>query len=236
MRKQIFVLLVLLFLPSSFASAQPAPCTAKDGKGIVTCVEKQFPTRLVANISLADREANAKFLRDRVIETAQCAGLDVGLNLKRGGPSISVDFLAWKNGAILEGVDIISAWDDLKKPLSLSWHRYKAPTYGHPFFKVYGPVSCVSQPDPNPDSEPTPEQPAIDLASLWHALAAQQSETSQLRAIVAALEARVAAEESARTSRDDTHGQQLEELRSRTIPTGCTVSLPIAGRLRCRLE
>jgi hypothetical protein len=154
----IFFALCLYATPQ----AQPAPCTAKDGKGIVACVEKAYPQKLAANISLAAREENAKFLRDRVIETARCAGLDVGLNLKRGGPAISVDFLAWRNGKITEGVDIIGSWDDVRKPLSLSWHRYDAPNYGHPTYLAYGPVSCVSQPDPTPVPTPTPVPPVQD--------------------------------------------------------------------------
>jgi hypothetical protein len=120
------------------AAAQPAPCTAKDGKGITTCVEQRYPERLVANVTLDVRTANAEFLRNRVIETARCAGLDVGLNLKRGGPSISIDFVAWKNGTVLEGVDIIGSWDDLSRRLSLGWHRYGAPNYGFPTYKAYG--------------------------------------------------------------------------------------------------
>ena len=31
-----------------------------------------------------------EFLRDRMIEHGKCKGLNLGLNLKRGGPTISV--------------------------------------------------------------------------------------------------------------------------------------------------
>jgi hypothetical protein len=82
------------------------------------------------------------FLRDRMIEHAKCRGLDVGLNLKRGGPEISIDFVAWRNGGRLEGVDIASAYDDPKRRLNLMWHRYGPPNYGHPFYKDFGPVNC----------------------------------------------------------------------------------------------
>lgn len=36
-----------------------------------------------------------QFLRDRLIEHATCKGLTVGLNLKRGGPDISNDFITF---------------------------------------------------------------------------------------------------------------------------------------------
>ena len=77
-----------------------------------------------------------------MIEQAKCRGLDVGLNLKRGGPEISVDFIAWRRSGHTEGVDVISGWDDTKRRLSLSWHTYGPPNYGHPYYKNYGPVSC----------------------------------------------------------------------------------------------
>ena len=46
--------------------------------------------------ALGQRQANMEFLRDRIIEAGKCGGLDLGLNLKRGGPDISIDFLAWR--------------------------------------------------------------------------------------------------------------------------------------------
>lgn len=166
------VFVCLLALTPALANAESVKCDAKDGKGVVACVEKAFPERLVAGVSLAVREENAKFLRDRVIETARCAMLDVGLNLKRGGPSISVDFVAWKNGNQLEGVDIISGWDDTKKPLKLMWHRYDPPNFGHPFFKAFGPVVCAGagEPTPQPQPQPVPVDPNPELVKKIAAL------------------------------------------------------------------
>ena len=83
-----------------------------------------------------------QFLRDRMIEHAKCRGLDVGHNLKRGGPEISNDFIAWKTNGRLEGVDIASAYDDTGRVLNLMWHRYGPPDYGFPYYKNYGSVSC----------------------------------------------------------------------------------------------
>ena len=36
------------------------------------------------------------FLRNRVIEAGICGGLNLGWNLKRGGPELSIDFIAEK--------------------------------------------------------------------------------------------------------------------------------------------
>jgi hypothetical protein len=117
-------------------------CNSSQGSDIVDCIESRYPQYLVANVSLSRREENTKFLRNKIIEHAKCKGLDVGLNLKRGGPSISVDFIAWRRSGRTEGVDVVSGWDDTKRRLSLSWHTYGPPNYGHPFYKDYGSVSC----------------------------------------------------------------------------------------------
>jgi hypothetical protein len=122
--------------------SNPPSCNSKDGDDIAECIESRYPGYLAAGVSLAQRKANTQFLRDRMIEHAKCKGLDVGLNLKKGGPEISIDFLAWKTGGHVEGVDIASAWDDPKKKLNLMWHTYGPPTYGHPYYKSYGSVSC----------------------------------------------------------------------------------------------
>jgi hypothetical protein len=134
--------------PSPPDSPPPPPpgdsvtCSGNTGPQIVECVEKQYPSYLAAGVSLQTRTANMQFLRNRIIETAKCKGMDVGLNLKRGGPSISTDFLVWRHGGLTEGVDIGQGYDDTKKKLNLIWHTYGPPTYGHPFYKDYGPVSC----------------------------------------------------------------------------------------------
>jgi len=122
--------------------SNPSSCNSSDGQDIADCIESRYPQYLVANISLSRREENAKFLRNKIIEHAKCKGLDVGLNLKRGGPTISVDFIAWRKSGRTEGVDVISGWDDTRRRLSLSWHTYGPPNYGHPTYKAYGSASC----------------------------------------------------------------------------------------------
>ena len=77
-----------------------------------------------------------------MIEHAKCRGLDVGQNLKRGGPEISNDFIAWRNGGRLEGVDIASGYDDTSTRLNLQWHTYGPPDYGFPYYKAFGSPIC----------------------------------------------------------------------------------------------
>jgi len=44
----------------------------------------------------------------------------MGWNLKRGGPSISVDALVWRHG-FDDIIDIGFAYDDTSRPLTLQW-------------------------------------------------------------------------------------------------------------------
>lgn len=175
-RKLVWVyFFVVFFYRAPLINAQAVTCDAKDGKGIVACVAATYPSKLAADVSLKDRTEAMQFLRDRIIETGRCAGLDVGLNLKRGGPSISNDFIAWRNGDITEGVDIASGYDDTSIPLKLQWHRYsKAESYGFPFYKSYGPVSCIVDPPVEPEH---PVPPANDLEKRITALEQEVART-----------------------------------------------------------
>jgi hypothetical protein len=128
--------------PGGGGGSNPSACNSREGNDIASCIEARYPQYLASGVSLSKRTSNMRFLRDRMIEHAKCRGLDVGLNLKRGGPEISVDFVAWRNGGRLEGVDIASAYDDPRKRLNLMWHRYGPPNYGHPFYKDFGPANC----------------------------------------------------------------------------------------------
>jgi hypothetical protein len=122
--------------------SNPSACNSSNGSDIASCIEARYPSYLASGVSSSRREANMQFLRDRMIEQAKCRGLDVGLNLKRGGPSISNDFVAWKTGGHVEGVDIASAYDDTRSRLNLQWHTYGPPDYGFPYYKSYGAVNC----------------------------------------------------------------------------------------------
>ena len=221
----------LVLAPTSL-QAQPVPCPAKDGKGIVVCVEQTYPTWLVANISVSDRKTNTEFLRDRIIETARCAGLDVGHNLKRGGPTVSPDFIAWRVDGHVEGVDIAAGYDDVSQKLRLMWHTYSAPDYGFPTYKAYGPVSCVIDP-------PSPPPPSTDteVAKLREELGAIKATLYQLGSLfnnnarmLEALKETFLNEQSNRKQVDDDLNRMIDVLKSRPIPDGCKVQF-----LGCRL-
>jgi hypothetical protein len=96
-------------------------CASKDGAFIVSCITAKYPDRLVAGISLSQRQANMSFIRDRMIEAARCGGLDVGWNLKRGGPDISIDFIAQRVNGTVDGIDIGFDYDNTGTTLRLAW-------------------------------------------------------------------------------------------------------------------
>ena len=124
--------------------SNPDSCNSTRGSDIADCIEARYPSYLAAGVSLDRRKANMAFLRDRMIEHGKCKGLDLGLNLKRGGPTISYDFIVHRRpGQHDMGVDIGSAYDDTRRRLSLGWHTYGADeNYGHPYYKNFGPVNC----------------------------------------------------------------------------------------------
>ena len=112
--------------PSPSPSPSPAPqpggsCASNNGQAIVACVSAKYPEKRAPVGSLGQRQANMEFLRDRIIEAGKCGGLDLGLNLKRGGPDISVDFLAWRRSDGAMGIDIGLDYDNIGTTLVLYW-------------------------------------------------------------------------------------------------------------------
>jgi hypothetical protein len=112
--------------PSPGPSPNPGPrpggsCASNNGPAIVSCIAAKYPEYLVAGISLGQRQANMGFIRDRIIEAGKCGGLDLGQNLKRGGPDLSIDFLAWRQAGGDMGVDIAFDYDNTSEPLRLQW-------------------------------------------------------------------------------------------------------------------
>lgn len=101
--------------------APGGPCASNNGPAIVNCIAAKYPQYLVAGISLGQRQANMSFIRDRIIEAGKCGGLDLGQNLKRGGPDLSIDFLAWRQAGGDMGVDIAFDYDNTSEPLRLQW-------------------------------------------------------------------------------------------------------------------
>jgi hypothetical protein len=107
--------------PPSLLPPGPYPTTPIE---IVQFVERSYPERGRARVSLNKRKEDMAFLRDRIIEVALCVGLEMGRNLKRGGPEHSYDFLAYKTGGRTWGVDIAGGYDDTRERLRLSWRMH----------------------------------------------------------------------------------------------------------------
>jgi len=99
----------------------PGNCASANGNYIVNCIADKYPEYRRAGVSSSQRRANMEFLRDRIIEAGLCGGLDLGWNLKRGGPEISVDFLAERRGGAVLGHDIAFDYDNTSTELQLYW-------------------------------------------------------------------------------------------------------------------
>lgn len=131
--------------PTAVAASDPEPAPVApppidyptNGPDVIKYVAAKYPERLVGGISLEERVANMQFLRDRVIEVGKCGGLDLGWNLKRGGPEISNDFITELIGGTVLGHDIGFAYDDPSRPLELYWGDGSMP-----FYKEYPQPSC----------------------------------------------------------------------------------------------
>lgn len=112
--------------PAPGPSPNPGPrpggsCASNNGPAIVSCIAAKYPEYLAAGVSSGQRQANMSFIRDRIIEAGKCGGLDLGQNLKRGGPDLSIDFLAWRQAGGDMGVDIAFDYDNTSQPLRLQW-------------------------------------------------------------------------------------------------------------------
>jgi len=113
-------------------------CASSNGQAIVACVSAKYPDKLAAGVSSGQRVANMEFLRDRIIEAGKCGGLNLGWNLKRGGPDRSVDFLAWRRGDGDMGIDIGFDYDNTSTPLRLQWSEAGLGAS----YQAYPAVSC----------------------------------------------------------------------------------------------
>lgn len=137
-------------VPPPPPSDTPGPvfCAGSSGPEIIQCVARAYPEKLVAtshgDFSDERRADNMAFLRDRIIETGRCKGLDLGRNFKRGTPVISHDFIVLRRpGHRTAGVDIARGYDNNRERLQLSWQVWGAPSYGHPFYATYNvPYTC----------------------------------------------------------------------------------------------
>jgi len=126
----------------------PVACSSSAGPVLIGCVGNAYPAYLVSTAkgdgSLERRHRNMEFIRDRIIETGRCKGLDLARNFKRGSPVISHDFIVLRqSGQKDRGVDIASGFDDVDKPLKLTWQVFGLDRgYGFPFYAGYPTVDC----------------------------------------------------------------------------------------------
>jgi hypothetical protein len=146
---EMAVFLTPLPPPPVSAEGGPVACGGSSGIDIVRCVANAYPEKLVATArgdgSLERRKANMEFIRDRIIETGRCKGLDLARNFKRGTPVISHDFLVFRQpGQRDRGVDIATGYDDVNLPLRLKFQVFGADEdYGFPYYAGYPPVDCT---------------------------------------------------------------------------------------------
>lgn len=111
------------------------------GPGVIDYVSDTYPSYLRAVGSLAERQANMEFLRDRVIETGLCWGMQLAWNLKRGGPEKSKDYIVQFKDGRWQGVDIAFDYDNYGRTLSLYWGE--APDDPYATYGGYSPMpSC----------------------------------------------------------------------------------------------
>ena len=96
-------------------------CALPTGPQVVACIQAKYPDKTAPVSSLSQRQANMMFLRDRVIEAGLCAGNTYGWNLKRGGPELSIDVIAWRRSDGNMGVDIAFDYDNTGTTLKLTW-------------------------------------------------------------------------------------------------------------------
>jgi hypothetical protein len=96
-------------------------CAANNGKAIISCISVKYASYRRAGVSDDQRKSNMRFLRDRMIEAGICGGMDLGWNLKRGGPDLSIDFLVHRRNGQSIGVDIARDYDNTGHELELTW-------------------------------------------------------------------------------------------------------------------
>ncbi|MCU0249013.1 MAG: hypothetical protein MUE61_02285 [Vicinamibacterales bacterium] len=107
--------------PPPGPSGPPAGGWPRTGDEVVAWATSRYQDRLVAGVSLSQRQANMAYVRDRMIEAGICGGMELAWNLKRGGPEKSIDYLAYRKAGRWIGVDIGSAYDDTSIRLDLQW-------------------------------------------------------------------------------------------------------------------
>ncbi len=127
--------------PAGGGTPPPAGGYPKTGPGVIQYVSDTYPDYRRPVGSLSQRQANMEFLRDRVIETGICWGLQLGWNLKRGGPERSLDYITQFKDGRWQGVDIGFDYDNTGIWLELTWAE--APDDPYATYGGYSPMpSC----------------------------------------------------------------------------------------------
>jgi hypothetical protein len=115
--------------PATHSTQKPAATYPNNGPELIAYVVAKYPERLAGGISRDARLQNMQFLRDRIIETGKCGGMDLGWNLKRGGPEVSNDFIVERRDGVDYGHDIAADYDNPGHPLQLYWGGGSFPAY-----------------------------------------------------------------------------------------------------------
>jgi len=110
--------------PAGGGTPPPAGGYPKTGEGVIQYVTDTWPDYRRPVGSLGERQANMDFLRDRVIETGICWGMQFAWNLKRGGPEVSKDYITQFKDGRWQGVDIAFDYDNHGNWLVLQWAEH----------------------------------------------------------------------------------------------------------------
>jgi hypothetical protein len=101
---------------------------------VVALVAARYPDRLAGDVTLDERRANMEFLRDRIIETGICGGLNLAWNRKANGLR-SIDAINWRHGDEDRNdvVDLAHDYDSPDRALALHWHVTEGPAGWDPY-------------------------------------------------------------------------------------------------------
>jgi hypothetical protein len=113
----------------------------RNGEEVIAWAARNYPDRLAPVGSVDQRKHNMEFLRDRMIEAGLCGGMQLGWNMKRGGPEVSIDFLTELVNGRWHGIDIATDYDNHRARLRLNWHDTGPDNFI--FHRQYpGPLPC----------------------------------------------------------------------------------------------
>lgn len=112
-----------------------------NGQAVLEYVTRNYSQYLRPTGSLDERRHNMEILRDHMIASGICGGMQLGRNLKRGGPEISHDYLVERIGGRWVGVDIGHDFDNIGRPLQLTWAHMPDDAYAT-YGGFDGPLPC----------------------------------------------------------------------------------------------